>query len=112
MFTIFPKTAKKLQELDGLEEHLKVCPFYILASTAQREQTEHFVKEAKKIKKLLSLRTELIKKMNKEPTTCEVADSEKAFRCQTEEQCDDCFMVDHLKECNWCEHYNHPEKND
>jgi hypothetical protein len=43
-----------------------------------------------------------------EQTTCEVADSVQAYKCQTEEQCDDCFMVDHLKECEWCEHYDHP----
>lgn len=40
-------------------------------------------------------------------TTCEVADSVIAWKCQTEEQCDDCFMVDHEKECGWCENYNH-----
>ena len=43
-----------------------------------------------------------------EKTTCEVADSVQAYNCQREEQCDDCFMVDHLKECEWCEHYDHP----
>lgn len=46
----------------------------------------------------------------KEITTCEVADSVQAFNCQSEEQCDDCFMVDHLKECSGCEHYDHPVK--
>jgi hypothetical protein len=40
-------------------------------------------------------------------TTCEVADSVQAFKCQTEEQCDDCFIIDHHKECDWCEHYDH-----
>jgi hypothetical protein len=40
-------------------------------------------------------------------TTCEVADSVQAYNCQREEQCDDCFMIDHLKECDWCEHYDH-----
>jgi hypothetical protein len=43
-----------------------------------------------------------------EMTTCEVADSVQADKCQREEQCDDCFMIDHLKECDWCEHYDHP----
>jgi recombinational DNA repair protein RecR len=42
-----------------------------------------------------------------EMTTCEVADSVEAFKCQTEEQCDDCFIIDHQKECGWCEHYDH-----
>lgn len=45
-----------------------------------------------------------------EKTTCEVADSVKSFKCQREEQCDDCFMVDHLKECSGCEHYEHGKK--
>ena len=43
-----------------------------------------------------------------EMTTCEVADSVQTDKCQREEQCDDCFMIDHLKECEWCEHYDHP----
>ena len=43
-------------------------------------------------------------------TTCEVADSVQADNCQREEQCDDCFMIDHLKECEWCEHYDHPTR--
>ena len=43
-----------------------------------------------------------------EMTTCEVADSVQADKCQREEQCDDCFMIDHLKECEWCEHDDHP----
>ncbi len=34
-------------------------------------------------------------------------DSVRAFKCQTEEQCDDCFMVDHKKECDGCKHYEH-----
>ena len=42
-----------------------------------------------------------------EITTCEVADSVQAYKCQTEEQCDDCFMLDHQKECGWCEYYDH-----
>lgn len=46
--------------------------------------------------------------MNKEMTTCEVADSVEAYKCITEEQCVHCFMIDHLKECEWCEHYDHP----
>lgn len=29
--------------------------------------------------------------------------------CQQEEQCDDCWMVDHLKECDGCDHYEHPK---
>ena len=45
-----------------------------------------------------------------ETTTCEVADSVQAYECQTEEQCDDCFMVDHLKECEWCQHHDHPPR--
>jgi hypothetical protein len=43
-----------------------------------------------------------------EMMTCEVADSVQADKCQREEQCGDCFMIDHLKECDWCEHYDHP----
>lgn len=42
-------------------------------------------------------------------TTCESADSVRAFKCQTEEQCDECFLKDHVKECTGCEHYDHPE---
>lgn len=34
-------------------------------------------------------------------TTCHLSS------CQKEEQCDDCFLVDHLNECAWCEHYDH-----
>lgn len=40
-------------------------------------------------------------------TRCEAEDSPKASRCIREEQCNDCFMVDHLKECAGCEHYEH-----
>lgn len=43
-------------------------------------------------------------------TTCETADSLEAYKCQTEEQCDNCFMIDHLKECSGCNHYDHPKK--
>jgi hypothetical protein len=43
----------------------------------------------------------------KEITTCEVADSVKAYECQRYEQCDDCFMIDHQKECGWCTEYDH-----
>jgi len=43
-------------------------------------------------------------------TTCEVADSVKAYNCMRYEQCDDCFMVDHLKECAGCEQYDHPNQ--
>lgn len=41
------------------------------------------------------------------PTVCEEDGTIKAFNCQREEQCDDCFMVDHLKECVGCEEYEH-----
>ena len=41
-------------------------------------------------------------------TTCEYDGSLKTYQCAREEQCDDCFMVDHLKECNGCTHYDHP----
>lgn len=37
-------------------------------------------------------------------TTCD------SYRCQKEEQCDDCFLTDHLKECAGCEHYDHENK--
>lgn len=47
--------------------------------------------------------------MTKEMTTCEVADSVQAYKCQTEEQCDDCFMIDHKKECHGCSAYEHDE---
>jgi hypothetical protein len=40
--------------------------------------------------------------MTQDMTTC------GSFKCQREEQCDDCFMVDHVKECDGCEHYDHP----
>ena len=53
-------------------------------------------------------KVEVVKK--DDPTTCEVADSVKAFNCQREEQCDDCFIVDHKKGCSWCEHYEHGAK--
>jgi hypothetical protein len=46
--------------------------------------------------------------MNKEMTTCEYDGDPRQLECQREEQCDDCFMIDHLKECEWCEHYDHP----
>ena len=42
--------------------------------------------------------------MNKEMTAC------GSYKCQREEQCDDCFLVDHLKECAWCELYDHEER--
>jgi hypothetical protein len=29
------------------------------------------------------------------------------YRCAAEEQCDDCFMIDHEKECGWCAEYDH-----
>lgn len=37
-------------------------------------------------------------------TTCDY------YVCQREEQCDSCFMVDHQKECGWCEEYDHDER--
>lgn len=40
-------------------------------------------------------------------TICEVEDSVQASRCIREEQCDECFMIDHRKECNGCEYYEH-----
>jgi hypothetical protein len=43
-------------------------------------------------------------------TTCEYPDSVRAYECITEEQCDECFLVDHLAECNGCEHYDHPTR--
>lgn len=42
-------------------------------------------------------------------TFCKDADSVKAMKCQREEQCDDCFMVDHEKECEGCSEYEHNE---
>jgi hypothetical protein len=48
--------------------------------------------------------------MNKEMTTCEYDGDPRQLTCQREEQCDDCFMIDHLKECEWCEHYDHPSR--
>ncbi len=44
-----------------------------------------------------------------DPTFCEEDGTIQSFNCQREEQCDDCFMVDHRKECDWCDHYDHPE---
>lgn len=48
-------------------------------------------------------------KVKEEMTVCDYGanPSLKAFNCIREEQCDDCFMVDHKKECNGCEHYDH-----
>lgn len=37
-------------------------------------------------------------------TTCNL------YRCQREEQCDSCWLIDHQKECNWCEFYDHDER--
>lgn len=44
-------------------------------------------------------------------TTCDYGanPSIKAFNCEREEQCDDCFLVDHLKECAGCKEYDHPQ---
>jgi hypothetical protein len=45
-----------------------------------------------------------------EMTTCEYDGDIKSWNCATEEQCDDCFMIDHQKECGWCEFYDHAER--
>jgi len=47
--------------------------------------------------------------MTNEMTTCDYGanPSVQAFECASEEQCDDCFMVDHLKECSGCTEYEH-----
>jgi hypothetical protein len=29
------------------------------------------------------------------------------YRCAAEEQCDDCWLIDHERECGWCEEYDH-----
>jgi hypothetical protein len=42
-----------------------------------------------------------------EMTTCEYDGDPRQMACQREEQCDDCFMIDHLKECDWCTEYDH-----
>jgi len=49
---------------------------------------------------------------NMEKTVCDYGanPSLKAFNCEREEQCDDCWMVDYLKECKGCEFYDHPEQ--
>lgn len=39
-----------------------------------------------------------------ELTTC------GSIKCQQEEQCDACFLEDHLKECAGCTEYDHPTK--
>lgn len=49
----------------------------------------------------------MLKNSSMEMTTCEFADSVEAYKCQTEEQCDNCFMIDHKKECKGCEYYDH-----
>lgn len=49
--------------------------------------------------------------MTEEMTTCEYDGSVKAFNCIREEQCDSCFMKDHVKECPGCAHYEHDEIN-
>lgn len=36
-------------------------------------------------------------------TTC------NSYECQKYEQCDDCFLIDHMKDCAGCDHYDHPE---
>lgn len=45
-----------------------------------------------------------------EMTTCEYDGDPRQWACLHDEQCDDCFMVDHLKECAWCTHYDHPSR--
>lgn len=45
-----------------------------------------------------------------EMTTCKDDNSLKAFNCQREEQGDDCWLVDHLRECSVCTHVDHPVK--
>jgi hypothetical protein len=42
-----------------------------------------------------------------EQTTCDYDGTISSWRCATEEQCDDCFMVDHKKICAGCNHYEH-----
>lgn len=37
-------------------------------------------------------------------TTCDY------YVCQREEQCDSCWLIDHQKECSWCEFYDHDER--
>ena len=36
-------------------------------------------------------------------TTCNL------YKCQREEQCDDCWLVDHCKECSGCDYVDHPK---
>lgn len=42
-------------------------------------------------------------------TNCEYDGDPRQWACEREEQCDDCFMIDHLKECDGCDHYDHPQ---
>ena len=45
---------------------------------------------------------DIIAEMRQEQmTACE------KYSCQRFEQCDDCFMIDHLKVCTACEEYDH-----
>jgi hypothetical protein len=48
--------------------------------------------------------------MNKETTTCSYDGDIRQWNCQRDEQCDECFMADHLKECEWCTEYDHEER--
>ncbi len=54
--------------------------------------------------------------MKNEMTVCDYGanPSQKAFDCIREEQCDDCFMVDHLKECSGCKPFeeSHDDENE
>lgn len=52
---------------------------------------------------------EKVKVRKDDPTVCESDGTAKSYKCQREEQCDDCWLVDHLKECNGCEHVDHPK---
>lgn len=31
------------------------------------------------------------------------------YECAKIEQCDSCWLIDHLKECNGCTFYDHPK---
>jgi hypothetical protein len=36
----------------------------------------------------------------------------ESYECAKYEQCDNCFLEDHLKECPGCNHYDHPTPNE
>lgn len=42
-----------------------------------------------------------------EMTVCEYDGDPRQWACIREEQCDNCFMIDHQKECDWCTMYDH-----